>query len=92
MKRSSLCYAAAVIGIISAATIEFYAIRELVAALLIFSVIFIGVTAGLLIVGLTEEMALKGIAMLGCRVAAVQARHANAPQKAGPFGINTSRY
>lgn len=89
MKHSPIWCAAAIAGI--AATVESYAIRELVAALLIFSVIFIGVSAGLLILGLTEEMAVKGIAILECRLAAVQAGHANAAHKAELFGINTRK-
>ena len=63
----------AAIGVAIAA-VEFYQVRELLAALLIFSVLFGAVGMTLLILFLIQEVALKGVTRLEARVAYVRAR------------------
>ena len=62
----------AAIGVAIAA-VEFYQVRELLAELLIFSVLFIAMGMALLILFLIQEVALKGMARLEARMAYVHA-------------------
>ena len=64
---------AVVIGVMVAAA-KFYPVRELAAALLMFSVLFGIVGAGFLILIATEELALKGMTLLESQFAYVRAR------------------
>jgi hypothetical protein len=79
MKRSD-CYKVtkAIVGAIAVAlvAIAFYPVRELLAALLIFSVLSGTVGMALLILFLVQELALKGVTQLEARLACVRARHA----------------
>ena len=74
MKGNHAISIVAVVLGISAAAVEFYAVRELVAALLLFSALFGIVSTGLLILVATEELALKGMTLLESRVAYIRAR------------------
>jgi hypothetical protein len=79
MKRSDpYKVAKAVVGTIAVAltTMAFYPVREFLAALLIFSVLFGAVGIALLILFLIQELALKGVTQLEARLACVRARHA----------------
>ena len=53
----------------------FYQVRELLAALVIFSVVFSTVGTAFLILVLIEEAALKGITLLEARMVCVRARY-----------------
>ena len=68
---------AAVVGI-SIAAVGFYPVRELVAALAIFSILFGTVGMALLILFLIQEVAEKGVTHLEARLARVRARHSAA--------------
>jgi hypothetical protein len=74
MKRNHAVRAIALVLGISLAGVEFYSVRELVAALLMFSVLFGIVGAGFLILFATEELALKGMTLLESQLAYVRAR------------------
>jgi hypothetical protein len=64
----------ATIGVALAA-VRFYQVRELLAALLLFSLLFAAVGIGLLILFLIQEAALKGVNCIEARVAYVRAWH-----------------
>lgn len=76
MKRKHVMPAVAIIFGVSAATVEFYSVRELVAALLMFTILFGIVGAGFLILIAAEELTTKGMTLLEPRVAYVRARTA----------------
>ena len=63
---------------IAIAAIGFYRVRELVAALIIFSVLFGILGIALLTLFLIQELALKGVIQVGARLAGVRARHSDA--------------
>lgn len=54
---------------------EFYSLRELVAALIIFSILFGTVGMALMILFLIQDLALKGVAHFESRMAYVCVRH-----------------
>ena len=54
----------------------FYQVRELVAALAIFSILFVTMGMALLILYSIEKLALKGVTRLEARVAYARSRHA----------------
>jgi len=58
------------------ASIWFYQVRELVAALAIFSILFVTMGMALLILYSIEKLALKGVTRLEGRVAYARSRHA----------------
>ena len=64
MKRNHVMPAVAIIVGVSVAAVEFYSVRELIAALLMFSILFGIVGAGFLILIAAEELALKGMTLL----------------------------
>jgi hypothetical protein len=66
--------AVGVIGLTVAATIS-YQIREIVAALLIFSLVFGVVGSTLLLLALIQEVALWGVAGVGAHIARLNVRH-----------------
>ena len=72
----------AVIGVAIAA-VGFYRVRELLAALLIFSVLFVAVGMGLLILFLIQEVALKGVTRLEAHVAYLRSWHSAVSGHAG---------
>lgn len=74
MKRNHAIRIMAVVLGISTAAVKFYSIRELAAALLLFSVLFGIIGTGLLILIATEKLALKGMALLEPGVAYIRAR------------------
>ena len=76
MKRSHIMPTAAIIFGVSAAAVEFYSVRELVAALLMFAIVFGVVGAGFLVLIAAEELVLKGMTLLEPRFAYVRARTA----------------
>ena len=57
------------------AAMGFYQVRELVAALVIFSILFGIMGMALLILFLIQEVALKGVTQVEARLACVRARH-----------------
>ena len=71
---------AVVLGV-SAAAFEFYPVRELVAALLMFSIVFGVVGAGFLILIATEELALKGMTLLESRLAYIRVGTTTSPHR-----------
>lgn len=72
----------AVIGVAIAA-VGFYRVRELLAALLIFSVLFSAVGMGLLILFFVQEVALKGVTRLEARLPYLRAWHSAVSGQAG---------
>ena len=90
MKRNHAVPAMAVVLGISVAAFEFYPVRELVAALLMFSILFGVVGAGFLILIATEEIALKGMTLLESRLAYMQARTATSHRGRDPL-VRSSR-
>jgi hypothetical protein len=68
---------------IAIAAIGFYRVRELVAALIIFSVLFGILGIALLTLFLIQELALKGRIRVGARLAGVRARHSDASGRRG---------
>ena len=78
MKRGHSYQVHAVVGAIGVAiaAMGFYQVRELVAALVIFGILFGTVGMALLILFLIQELALKGVTQLEARLACVHARHA----------------
>ena len=68
---------ASAVGIgLTLATMAFYQVRELAAALIIFSVVFGTVGTAFLLLILIQEAALQGVAWLEGSMAHVRARHA----------------
>jgi ABC-type phosphate transport system permease subunit len=65
---------AVVLGL-SIGAAEFYSVRELVAALIIFSILFGTMGMALLSLFLIQDLALKGVAHLESRMAYVRIRH-----------------
>ena len=57
------------------AAMGFYQVRELVAALVIFSILFGIMGMALLILFLIQEVALKGVTQVEARLACVRVRH-----------------
>jgi hypothetical protein len=68
---------------LSVAAAEFYPVRELFAALVIFAVLFGTFEMALLIVFLVEETALKAVTHLESLLTYVRAEHAAAPSRPG---------
>lgn len=64
---------------VAIASVGFYQVRELVAALAIFSLLFGTIAMAFLILFLIEEVALKGVAQLESRMACIHARHVGIP-------------
>lgn len=64
-----------VVLMLSVCVVEFYAVRELAAALIIFGVLFGTIGTVLLILILIEETALKGMSYVEERVSCVRTRH-----------------
>jgi peptidoglycan/LPS O-acetylase OafA/YrhL len=60
-----------------------YQARELAAAFLIFSVLFVTIGAALLLLALVEKVALEGIERIETRLAHVRARHVTSPLTRG---------
>jgi hypothetical protein len=81
MKWNHAVRAMAVVLGISVAAFEFYPVREVLAALLMFSILFGIVGAGFLILIATEELALKGMTLLESRLAYIQARTTTSPHR-----------
>jgi hypothetical protein len=81
MKRNHAVRAMAVVLGVSAAAFEFYPVRELVAALLMFSIVFGVVGAGFLILIATEELALKGMTLLESRLAYTRGGTTTSPHR-----------
>ena len=77
MKRSHSHQVQAVVGAlgVAVAAMRFYQVRELLAALLIFSLLFAAVGIALLILFLIHEAALKGVNCIEARVVCVRAWH-----------------
>ena len=89
MKPNLVVRAMVVVLGVSAAAFEFYPVRELVAALLMFSIVFGVVGTGLLILIATEELALKGMTRLESRFAYISARTTSSPHRGyDPFVRN----
>jgi len=76
MKRNHVMPAVAIVFGASVGVIEFYFVRELVAALLMFSILFAIVGTGFLILIAAEKLAVKGMTQLEPRFAYVRARTA----------------
>jgi hypothetical protein len=74
--------ASAAVLCLSIAVAEFYQVRELVAALAIFAVLFGTIGTALLILFLIQKAALKGVICLEMGVVRVRARHTAAPVRA----------
>jgi hypothetical protein len=83
MKRSHSHQVQAVVGAlgVAVAAMRFYQMRELLAALLIFSLIFCIVGMALLILFLIQEVTLKGLSRIEARVAYVCAGHSGVSSK-----------
>jgi hypothetical protein len=67
----------AVVGAVGVAiaAMGFYQVREMIAALVIFSILFGTMGIALLMLFLIEEIALRGVTQVEARVACVRARH-----------------
>jgi hypothetical protein len=80
MKRGHSYQVQAIVGAmgLAMAAMGFYQVRELVAALLVFSVLFGTLVMALLILFLIQELALKGVTQLEACLACVRARHVSA--------------
>ena len=67
----------AVVGAVGAAiaAMGFYQVREMIAALVIFSILFGTMGIALLMLFLIQEIALRGVTQVEARVACVRARH-----------------
>ena len=74
MRRKITKAAVGVIGLTAATTIS-YQIREIAAALLIFSLVFGTAGATLLLLILIQEVALWGVAEVGSHVSRLNVRH-----------------
>lgn len=76
MTRNHVMPAVAIVFVVSVAVIEFYFVRELLAALLMFSILVAIVGTAFLILIAAEELALKGMTLLEPRFVYVRARTA----------------
>jgi hypothetical protein len=78
MKRDHIYGPEVIVGTIGVvlAVVRFYAVRELVAALIIFTILFGTLGMALLTLVLIQRMALKGLNQIESCVAYVRARHA----------------
>jgi hypothetical protein len=77
MKRGHAFQVEAAVGAIglTVAAIGFYEVRELLAALVIFTVLFGSLGVAIVILFLIQELALKGVTRLEACLAGVRARH-----------------
>jgi hypothetical protein len=73
--------AAAGIGVLALCASVFYRVRELLAALILFSAVFGVVLIAVLILWLVEQTAHEGAVRLGTRIALFQGRHLFAPAR-----------
>ena len=80
MKREHTCQLPVTVGAIAVGitAMAFYEVRELVAALIIFSILFGTIGMALLTLFLIQGIALKGLSQLESRAAYVRAQHAAA--------------
>jgi len=79
---SSKAVEAAGIGVLALCASIFYRVRELLAALILFSAVFGVVIIAVLILWLVEQAAHEGAARLGTHMAHFPARHIFAPARA----------